>query len=339
MFQIRSPYLTSLPPLYTNMPLDVLIAYIGVDSIARNVNHLPLQSFFNSISSFNDTLKQYGKYLYRAIDWNPFLFQQYSNETQFRQIGPPPNEGLHFVDSNGAIADTALGAPAGLYKVGLPFNRTRIAGLYLRYLPDSLPETSMTALLGADYILRVAIDSVDSCRNYLTPEPNAQRFAVYARVLDTLKGRVFPNLCQNANRYMMPFQSELQGKNNPQVPQSASGPCNEIRFEMSKGTYRSGNWAVVGRDFIRDTAFLDQSQNFVMHPGTECIVFLSFRNHLVDDDYDYYNLDVNSNLSYGVLRIHDGKVIDLNHVWSPTELTLPQFMQRFEHLVNVMTNP
>lgn len=75
-----------------------------------------------------------------------------------------------------------------------------------------------------------------------------------------------------------------------------------------------------------------------MRPRTECIVFLTLGNQLIDDDFDYYNLDLNTSFSYGVLRVEDGNVIDLNHVWSPTYLSVLKFKQRFEELVHQITN-
>ncbi len=338
MFQLKRGHLTTIPPLYTNMPLDVLVAYIGADSIARTAFHLPLKSYVRSIGTFNDTLKQFGRLLYRVVDWDPILFRQYSDETTFRQIGIS-NDTLHFIDSNGTNLDTLSGAPPSLFRVALPMHLPSMESKYLRYMPDSLNKQSIRALLRADFILRVMIDSVDSCRNYLTGDTSQLRYAIYASVLDTLKGRVFPNLCHHANQYLQPYRAALNVKIDQPQPQSSSGTCNKIRFETWHGAYWTGYWAAHTNAFTRDSTFLDAEGNFVMRPGIECIVFLTLENHLVDDDYDYFNLDLNTTLSYGVLRVADGHVKDLNHVWSPTNLSVTQFRQRFNQLVNVIVQP
>jgi hypothetical protein len=338
MFQIKSGYLADIPPLYTSMPLDVLVAYIGADSIARTVFPSQLKNFVSSIGTFNDTLKQFGRLLYRVVDWNPILFRQYSRETSFRRIGIS-NDTLHYLDSNGTNLDTLSGAPPELYRVSLSMGLPSMVSKYLQYMPDSLDKRSIRALLHADFILRVMIDSVDSCRDYLTGDTSQLSFAIYASVLDTLKGRVFPNLCYNANQYLQPYQAELRAKLDQPQPQSSGEACNKIRFETWHGAYWTGYWAAYPNAFKRDSTFLDTEGNFVMRPGTECIVFLTLGNQLIDDDYDYYNLGLNTTLSYGVLRVADGNIIDQNHVWSPTNLSISQFKQRFDQLVNVVTQP
>lgn len=341
MFQIKSPILTSLPPLHTNMPLDVLVAYIGADSIARTIAPLQMQSMIDSMSTLNDTLKQFGRYLYKSVDWNPVMFMQYQLETQYRRKGIS-NDTLHFVDENGNPTDTAAGAPPDLYRISLTSAIPTLLGRYARFAPSGMSKEAARALLGSMYILRVRVDSVDSCRDYLSPEPSAQSFAVYATVLDTLKGRVFPNLCQNRSQYLQPYQQALRIKDLAPQPLSASPGigCNKIRFEYWKGAYWTGVYSASGiPNFKRDTAFLDHEQHFIMRPSAECIVFLTFANPKVDDDSDYFNLDVNTARSYGVLRITNDAVIDLNQVWWPSNLTVSQFTTRFNQLVQQITNP
>ncbi len=341
MFQIKSPILTSLPPLQTNMPLDVLVAYIGADSIARTATPRQMNGIVDSMFSLNDTLKQFGKYLYQVVDWNPVLFMQYQLETQYRRKGIP-NDTLHFVDENGNPTDTAAGALPDLYRIGLTFAIPAMRSKYVKYAPSGMTKEAARALLVADYVLRVRVDSVDSCRNYQTPESTALRFSAYATVLDTLKGKVFPNLCQNRSQYLQPYQQGLRNKEDVPQPHSSSPgiACNKIRFEYWKGAYRTGDYTAAGLGkFYRDTVFLDQEQHFTIPAGTECIVFLQFHNPLVDDDYDYFNLDLGMNSSYGILRISDNTVVDLNKVWWPSNLTAGQFTTRFNQLVQQITNP
>lgn len=337
MFQLKSGYLTAIPPLNSSMPLDVIVAYKQADSIARTAFPSQLKSLVSSIDSFDDTLKQFGRLLYRVVDWNPLLFRQYCRETSFRRIGIS-NDTLHYLDSNGTNLDTLSGAPPELYRVSLSMGLPSMVSKYLQYMPDSLDKRSIRALLHADFILRVMIDSVDSCRDYLTGDTSQLSFAIYASVLDTLKGRVFPNLCHHANQYLQPYQAKQRAKLDQPQPQSSREACNKIRFETWHGAYWTGYWAAYPNAFKRDSTFLDTEGNFVMRPRTECIVFLTLGNQLIDDDFDYYNLDLNTSFSYGVLRVEDGNVIDLNHVWSPTYLSVLKFKQRFEELVHQITN-
>lgn len=175
MFQLKSGYLTAIPPLNSSMPLDVIVAYKQADSIARTAFPSQLKSPVSSIDSFDDTLKQFGRLLYRVVDWNPLLFRQYCRETSFRRIGIS-NDTLHYLDSNGTNLDTLSGAPPELYRVSLSMGLPSMVSKYLQYMTDSLDKRSIRALLHADFILRVMIDSVDSCHDYLTGDTSQLSF-------------------------------------------------------------------------------------------------------------------------------------------------------------------
>lgn len=68
--------LSSLPPLSSDMPLDVLISWIVVDSICRTVSPEEVENYVKSTS--DDTLRLAMKYLYSLHDYSALLLDKYN---------------------------------------------------------------------------------------------------------------------------------------------------------------------------------------------------------------------------------------------------------------------
>ncbi len=80
MFQHQFPIIRSIPPLNTSMPLDVLISYIYLDSLLRSPLASTLEQRLESWTTLNDTLTYAAKCMCTLIDYNPIIFNQYTNE-------------------------------------------------------------------------------------------------------------------------------------------------------------------------------------------------------------------------------------------------------------------
>ncbi len=80
------PRFSSFPPLTTDIPLEVIIAYKTIDSLCRSNLKLPDWENFIKNQSYNDTLKYLMKYFQYITDYNGFKFYQY--------IKTEPNGGL-----------------------------------------------------------------------------------------------------------------------------------------------------------------------------------------------------------------------------------------------------
>ena len=58
--------------LFSDMPLDVMVGYIVLDSICKHTTSAELFEFLDH-QSFNDTIKMIRKIYYNMLDYNPFL--------------------------------------------------------------------------------------------------------------------------------------------------------------------------------------------------------------------------------------------------------------------------
>lgn len=284
MYQERFPIIRSLPPLSTDMPLDILLSYIYLDSCARfDTGETVLRKLFHW-KTMNDTLKGMLTYYYKLTDYDPILFNQYLWETNLKLR-------TRYVAALRPVADALREA-------------------LLRAAPHREEAQALHAALYADNILRVRVLSVDSMLGKPEPSPlNPYVYRVTAEVLDTIKGRVFA-ACGG-----------LQAKTDPDhgVAQSTT-PC--IRFIYARGNYYQvlGENADMPKPPKRDSAFMSYEGGFKMHAGQEAIVFLGMSPSLFDSSNDYFNVWLQPLTSYNALPIIDGMVRDMNHYWSASDL-------------------
>ncbi len=338
MFQIRYPFLSSLPPLLTSMPLDVLIGYIAADSALRHGQSQDLNARVLAWHSFNDTLRLLGKYLYKMVDWDPVRYRQYTREIELSHKGVSSDTLVHRDAAGNRIDSLPAGDPRR-YQVILRSLESEIVRKYCKQWSVVGERKAVSALLNSDHILRVRALSVDSTRNYYNDDASAKRYAVTAEVLDVIKGIKYLDVCSDTvGGYLTPWQSGMFSPSANSVV--SSNPCPRIRFEYHPGIYWSGPWNVSPPvQFNRDTTFITSVGEFTVQPNAEFVVFLSYRNPLLDDSFDYYNLDVATTASWGVLRIEDGMVSDLNNVWGATNVPYATFKSVATGLIQRICNP
>jgi len=340
MFQIRAPYLSSLPPLASSMPYPVIISYLVADSACRTTKPDSLANRIRQWTSWNDTLAMMTSGLYQMVDWDPLRFAQYSRETELWFNASDST--MNWVDSSGTPMHV-LAPLTSKFTTTLEPIETAVKRQVVKYYPTAAERGKVGAMLGALWILRVQIESIDSTLNVLSPD-GYNRYAVTATVVDTLKGSYFPDYCSQVSSYMWPDLQATVDKSDSKRDaeiQTDPEPCNKIRFEYTPHLWASGRFGTEtpGLTMVCDSAFLNASRDFRLLPGHEAIVFLSLRNHLVSDSYDYFNLDIDAGKSYGILRIASNMVIDPNKIWSSTGMmTYTAFTTMFNFLKQSIIN-
>ncbi|ROL57914.1 hypothetical protein D9V84_04140 [Bacteroidetes/Chlorobi group bacterium Naka2016] len=85
------PFHNNEPPLSTDMPLDVMIGYIALDSVAMNGRYSQLYKFMSSLT-YNDTMKKMMRYWYKIVEWDPYRFESYSTYSLFKYPKVSVNE-------------------------------------------------------------------------------------------------------------------------------------------------------------------------------------------------------------------------------------------------------
>lgn len=152
----RFPQLTSLP-IGPSSPFDVILGYIGLDSATHNAGRREAIDFVTR-QTYNDTLKTLLKYGYSMADNNPIGFIRY----------------LSKYDTNMTISG----------------NRLRDAVAHALRKTSSTPNEDVFLFCSA-WIFKGVVNSVTS-----GIDSNSTRARVYYsirfEVLDTIKGKVFP---------------------------------------------------------------------------------------------------------------------------------------------------
>ena len=74
------------PPYSSDMPLDLFVGYLALDSLSKSANLNEFNDFLWR-QSFNDTIKTMMKYLYKIIDYNPTKYFNFEmdNKTIIRK--------------------------------------------------------------------------------------------------------------------------------------------------------------------------------------------------------------------------------------------------------------
>ena len=157
----KYPY---LPYYTTDMPYDVMLGYIVMDSVCNYGNALLLDDFINR-QTYNDTIKKIIKYIYKLADWDPYLFKrtQYSLTTN----------NLH---------------PATVIEKLIEKSASLSSSYKLYQL-----------LLSSHYILHINVLDTLS-RTYLSSNIPTPVVIVNYEVLDTIKGRKIP-VCKDISVY------------------------------------------------------------------------------------------------------------------------------------------
>ncbi|HRP03242.1 MAG TPA: hypothetical protein PLE30_11400 [Candidatus Kapabacteria bacterium] len=175
IYQEKIPIIRSIPPLSTDMPIDILLGYIGLDSLSRFATSRNIDSTLKSWRSLNDTLKWALTYLYRLNDYNPMIFNQYLGETD---IHLKRNNNGKFLANQRSLA-------------------SKLSEKY-RKLSNNPFKLAKYSMLLSDYILRVRITNLDSMINH-NSSIKYMSFRAKAVILDTLKGNIIPQNNSQAN--------------------------------------------------------------------------------------------------------------------------------------------
>jgi len=318
MFQTKYPYLSVLPPITPSMPLPVKLGYVYLDSIARYAHEDSVRSFLRSLSPWNDTVAKLCSGYYQLVDWDPGRFRQYIRETAFRRNTDDTATALYTV-VNGSVVrldDTTEVVPS-TFKTSLSEFEWWILDCVKRNWPVAVERKQISALLKSKQILRIRVDSLDSTRNRFSDGEN-YRYAAVCTVLDTLKGRVFPDWCAENGMYVNPLPEEPSHHKKNENPQSLN-PCHKIRIGYTADQWLTGRHSyVTDIRYTVDSAFLDANQSFALEPGDEAIVFLEYYNWRPDDTFDYWEIMLSTSASQGILRIENDIVYDPARIWTDT---------------------
>lgn len=308
MFQNQYPIIRSIPPLSTDMPFDIMFSYIYLDSLLRFSTNFQQDSLIRTWNSQNDTLKNTIKYLYKIVDYNPIIFNQYMGEVA-----------LH----NSTIS-------GGRYQSTL-YNLRNNVTYKFKSLVNSMKMNSLSTLLLSDYILKIHVIAIDSIldKRRLTDieSQDSKRYIVYATVLDTIKGKKFINLNSGINPTTIPQSLQM-------ILPSVTEPI--ISFQYQKLNYYQHTYSPNDpqSNIQNDIAFSDNNGGFNMTIGQDAVVFLRHTNQLFDFQYDYFDLDLEPLCSNNALPIYEGNVRDINLIWS--QVTLQNYQQWKNEINNLI---
>lgn len=290
MFQVKYPIIQSIPPISSDMPIDVILSYIYTDSLVRFFEK-GTRKKINSWTTMNDTLKSSVVALYKMVDYNPMMFRQYDGETGLNSVMSDLKDGFEETTKQSPCVDVD-----GRYRMSPGLLRHQIEEKWLTLLPGEMKNSiKMFSLLRSDYILRVKILSIDSTANkYIAVDRMTNRYKVLAEVIDTIKGKRF----QPVNYSLFNTSEIIRPK---------------IEFQYSPYEYNAIRRYTRLADAQKDSAFTNGLGEFCMHNNQEAIVFLTHENPLYDAQNDYFDLGVASEC-LNAFPIIKGNVRDINHV-------------------------
>jgi hypothetical protein len=302
VFQTQFPIIRSIPPLNTDMPADITRAYKYLDSLLCIATDKSMDSLLNQWTTLNDSLKISLKYLYKLIDYNPIIFNQYLGEVGLNQ------------KSNPKIAN-------GKYLIS-PFLLNYDLCEKFRKLYSNTNKLAFYSMFYSNYILRVRILSIDSLRNKNSPL-HYMSFNANVQILDTLKGKVFPP------------QQNIP----PPSPATSVILPNNFSFQYTSISYNSLGMINQEQLYFKTDSVFSKKNGFRMKTGQEAIIFITFKNPKYDFQYDYFDLGLNQRCSLNALRIENGNVYDVNHVWSnQTVITYTQWKQIYQNYLQQIMN-
>lgn len=156
------PHLDHVPNLTLDMPYDVMLGYIALDSLRRYAQIQDIKTFLDR-QTYNDTMKYIMKYYFKMLDYNPYRY--------LLTLYHWDDDGLFPVDINNMIQGTIK----------------RVS-----------PQPYMDMLLMRSSIIAHVLVEDTLTRN--TPSATTYKSLMIAscNVLDTLKSKVLPT-CKNVD--------------------------------------------------------------------------------------------------------------------------------------------
>jgi hypothetical protein len=218
-FETNVPLLNYIPPITTDMPYEIMMSYVFLDSLMRNyppaLDTIIVRRWFEEKSK-NDTVKAVIKYLYKLQDYDPVRFHCFAYTTGHAFI--PYRKTLYALSSD-------------IYRL--------LSAIQTLNNPSI---TALQDLLDADYVLKVHVNYIDTMP--WPDHPNKFLYGVNATVIDTLKGRVYKNNCS---------QNMVKKGENDQF--QTNGPC--IKFSYATGPYSGrGSGHIIDQTLLNSTGKL-----------------------------------------------------------------------------------
>jgi len=318
LIHFHFPQLTSNPPITTGMPYDVLMTYIYVDSLCRNVYGNTIDSVINQMG--NPYMSYVAKYLYETVDYDPVRFYQW----RWTDLG---NRYVHTSLHNGA-------SPGFINsEVGMRIHQKNI-----------FADSQKTELfLQADYIADVQV-------NYTVEGSHPGAFGlplhmvkVTSTVLDPIKGQVLPDCTPDPG---VPIIKEKQQEGKIA---DATGGCLQFQYaynwlRLGMGLNRQdslGNYYTI----VNDSTFGDSVTGYRwIQPDSEYIVLLSltYDRDPTDSGRAFASLlPIRwSGSCGGMYPVRNGHVYDpYNDFGFGTGLTVAQFKAALRNKIYSITHP
>ena len=279
-FEVSYPTITSLPPQVNGMPSQISEAYMLADSLMRTLSFVDYWTQFENRwlhdSASNDTVKSALKYYYLLDNYDPGLLMQYG----FNQ--------------------------SKSYKMSYNTLRGSLLRLFSNYINSAPDAWALGTTMSSDYILKVKVLRLDSVPRVEygrgTTVPGAWTYKIYARVLDTIKGKSFqPDS----------LSSSVSKESNDSRIIDRSPPI--ISFTYVTAAYESGN----GDDFRVNPALHDAVGKLRMRIDSVYAVFLVMGSGKWDKDYDWFCRDLTC-----VFPVVNDKLLDYSKVWSSSPTML-----------------
>ena len=300
------------PVLFPNMPFDVIISYLIVDSIlrhsdeARELRRDFLRRFNNNeIAYDNDTLNYAYKYLYRISDYDPLLFLNYIMKGS---SGRKMNA-FHIYDD---LVDFIGKSPNGSQK---------------------------RRILRSPYILHIYVDDTRLFVKDTVAFELKDFTVVYAQILDTIKGQTLPDL-------NTAFIADSSLSSQPNISEDNSVDFFPVERKSNLIFDYCNQWLLAGGNeyLYWDGKLLgameDKDGNPWIKPNREYIVLLAPNVECIYNGQFYYALwPVGGSYGRGMYPIEDGNVLDEGNVWGwGKSVPVDEFKRKLNALIDEMKN-
>lgn len=247
-FEMQYPKLKTVPPLSTEMPYDVMLSYIYLDSLLR----MPVGSFhflarWEQEGKNNDTITAMVKYFNKMIDYDPIRYYQYLNNVSSK----------YYHQSLNNLTSSEIGILSSILS------------------KNSKKQHALSIINYAAHIFRIKVNSVETAQRIDRPYKKTEKLIhnVYATVIDTLKGRVFSN-CNCS--ILLKQKSTLNEKYHDNYGA-------KICFTYGQGPYTKGK----NDESLLDLSSDYFPKEIQLKPGQELLVTLTYFDYKRDWDFDY----------------------------------------------------
>ncbi len=297
--------LENIPPYSTDMPYDVLLGYIAVDSAK---NHASYEEFINFINpqTYNDTIKYMMKHYYQMVDYDPIKFALYRNH-----------------DSS------------DFHPLPVSIQREK----FFKKLFGIVPHCGDYILTLSDIIAHIRV--VDTTRKIdtVTTAIYPRSMIVTSEILDTIKGNRIP-ACVDFN----PPIYERKQKPNKTMSLPNNCLQFEFALDWPRGKV-DGSMVLAGDDGLPWTnikpKLVDSTDTPWIVENKEYIVFLKLILTCKGENNIYYTLfpcGYGCSMTYGMFPINEGIVYDPeNEFGVGNNLTVQEFKNALNNRIQEIT--